>query len=94
MIVKLFFKNTPFMVSAVQLWIMDVTKCTSPTSAFVTSVKSIALNCTLPVIKYPVLCATLATCTVTTNGLLVKQVATAAVTVGEAILEEVEKDFT
>lgn len=41
---------------------IEVYKSSSPSGAVVTGVKGVVINCTPPVIKYPVLCATLIAC--------------------------------
>ena len=67
---------------------VKVYNSTTPTGAIKTAVKGIVIDCTPPVIKYPALCAALATCGVASfvtggNPLVVS----ATVTIGEAIVE-------
>jgi len=82
-------KNAPvigsaygFVKTAHQLY-----NCTTPAGAVVTATKGIILDCTPPLIKYPALCALCLSCSVvgtcTGNPLVIS----AAITLGEAIVE-------
>jgi len=83
-------KNAPvigsfygFTVTAIKVY-----NSTTPSGAIKTAVKGVILDCTPPVIKYPVLCAALLACciaTVTTGGNPLAMSATA--TIAEAIVE-------
>ena len=92
MIIKTFIKQAPVIGSAYGFTqtAIKVTNCTTPSGAVVTACRSIIIDCTPPVRKYPLLCASLLTCSAgaicTGNPLM----ASAAIQVGEAIIE----DFT
>lgn len=43
--------------------VVKVYNATSPANAIMVGVKGVLIDCTLPVIKYPVLCAALTSCT-------------------------------
>jgi len=57
-------KNVPYLGAAYTLTktALDVYNTTSPSGALTMGVKKIVLNCTPPVIKYPVLCTALVAC--------------------------------
>lgn len=90
MIVGPLIKNAPvigscygFATTAIKVY-----NATSPSKAVIVGVKGIILDCTPPVIKYPALCAALATCCIASvatggNPLAVS----ATITIGEAIVE-------
>jgi hypothetical protein len=92
MVVKLLLKNAPVIGSVYGLTqtAIKVHNCTTPTGAVITAGKSIILDCTSPIVKYPALCAAFLACGVasfTTGGNPLA--VSAMVTVGECIIEQV-----
>jgi hypothetical protein len=90
MVVGPLLKNAPVIGSCYgfALTAVKVYNSSTPSGAIKTAVKGIVLDCTPPVIKYPILCTALAACciaSVTTSGNPLA--VSAAVTVGECIVE-------
>jgi hypothetical protein len=57
MVLDLLLKNTPCYIYSFTKTSVKVTNCTTLTGAVITAAKSILINCTLPHVRYPVLCA-------------------------------------
>lgn len=68
---------------------VKVTKCSTPSGAIFTACKSIVIDCTPPVIKYPILWNTFATCSVGAVCTGSPLLASASIQVGEAIIQDI-----
>ena len=66
-----------------------VYNCTSPVEAVTTGVKSVLIDCTSPVVKYPVLCGAMAVCAVATLYSGNPNFACGAIKCAEIMIEDV-----
>ena len=65
-----------------------VYNCTSPMEAIKTGVKSVVINCTPPVVKYPVLCSAMLICAISTVYTGNPNLACGTIKCAEIIIEE------